>query len=66
MRKMRNLKHRFVMGGLALALVVALFGRVFSMTSFVSHAESQGRITAQSVNIGKNPVPPAKGVAVQR
>lgn len=55
MRKTLDLRNRFVAGGFALALALMLFGGIFCVKSFVSHAESQGKITAASVVIRKEP-----------
>ncbi len=51
MRKMSDLRNRLLRGGIVLALVLVLFGR----SAVVSHAESQGKITAASVVIRKEP-----------
>lgn len=51
MRKMSDLRNRLLRGGIMLALAFVLLGR----SAIVSHAESQGKITAASARIRKEP-----------
>ena len=51
MRKMSDLRNRLLRGGIVLALAFVLLGR----SVIVSHAESQGKITAASARIRKEP-----------
>lgn len=63
MRKTLDLGRRLLTGGFSLVAALVLAGSIFSAAAFVSHAESQGKITAASVNIRKEPSTTSQVVA---
>ncbi len=55
MKKKLDMRNSLLKGTVILALALALICGVFSANTIVGHAESQGKITAASVNIRKEP-----------